>query len=57
MPGTEGDSKPATDRFVRAKVVDWSQNQYVRGCYAHPSLGALMTFDMCLAEDLRIPSE
>ncbi len=31
---------PASDVFVKAKVVDWSQRKYARGCYSHPSLGA-----------------
>lgn len=37
--GTEATSSPASDVFVKAKVVDWSTRKFARGCYSHPSLG------------------
>ncbi|KAK9802009.1 hypothetical protein WJX73_010413 [Symbiochloris irregularis] len=41
MFGRHQHHRPATDAFVRAHVADWSKEEYVRGCYSHPSLGAL----------------
>lgn len=42
MFGTEQTPKPASDAFVKAKVVDWSQRRYALGCYSSPSMGALV---------------
>jgi hypothetical protein len=37
--GSEQVPQPASDAFVKAKVVDWSQRRYALGCYSSPSLG------------------
>jgi hypothetical protein len=37
--GSEQSPKPASDAFVKAKLVDWSQRRYALGCYSSPSLG------------------
>ena len=45
--GSEHSPQPATDAFVKAKVVDWSQRRYALGCYSSPSLGELGPCMLC----------
>ena len=37
--GTPRATRPATAAYVRAVVVDWSQEPFIRGAYSYPTLG------------------